>query len=177
MNLFDILLAVVLLAMTVAIVGLFAMMGELNSRVTSSPADDGLQAIDDANVGGAVEVWPDALGHVAEQEEATLLVFSTSCRTCTKILDGETGPLPSGVNISYIVVCPDATTGRTFAEKHGLGGDHRPTMLDIGGDWTKETIGVAVSPSVVTVRRGVIESADIFTSSPALSRLNDRTHV
>src|SRR5688500_12909513 len=95
----DIVLSVAVFLLTVAVVGLFAMMGELSSRI---PAADGqeepeqslfLRPIDDARLGVTPEDWPQELARLSTADAAVVVVLSTLCTTCNRVASGATGPL------------------------------------------------------------------------------------
>jgi hypothetical protein len=170
----DILFGVVLLLLVVAIVILFAMLGELASRIPASAEPDRtVRPIDTADIGAVAEEWPTSLEDIpaqSSQATAMLAVLSTSCSTCQIVAEQiakeqrRTGrPRPG---FAVIVSCPVDRVGEDFIERHGLG--TVPHYVDAGGRWVSNSFRVTISPSVLLLRNGVLTSALMFHDFTAM---------
>ncbi len=165
-----VLLSVVTLLLVIAVIGLFAMMGELSARTEDPTSEAGrIEQIDSSRAGAQIDSWPANLSHLREGD-ATFLVFSSTCASCTRILSGETGPLPSGQRTGMIVVSASESQGRKFISQYDLAAQF-PLFVDYEGQWTRENLGIESSPSIVTVKNGRVESAAVFTAASALQSL------
>jgi len=167
-------LGVAVFALALAVVGLFAMMGELAARV-SDPGqvapDFAPQPIEEARLGAAPADWPAELATVRDAERAHLLVFSSICATCARIASGATGPL-DGLQppVAVVISCPAPEVGADFLAKHPLLGDY-PQFVDVDGAWVADNFHVGITPSVLVFESGTLRSAHIFTDATALSNL------
>lgn len=170
----DILFGVVLLLLVAAIVILFAMLGELASRIPpAAAADQAVRPIDTADIGAVAAEWPASLEDVrtqSSQATAMLAVLSTSCTTCRTVAEqiaqeqrraGRTRP-----GFAVVVSCPVDRVGEDFVERHGLGAV--PHYVDAGGRWVAESFRVTISPSVLLLRNGVLTSALMFSDFTAM---------
>ncbi|WP_117211570.1 hypothetical protein [Allorhizocola rhizosphaerae] len=169
----DIVLSVTVFLLTVAVIGLFAMMGELSSRV---PAQEEVpqeaappQPIEEARLGAAPAQWPAELAQLSNADNAVIVVFSTLCTTCRRIAGGQTGLL-TGVS-GVLISCPGAGRGTEFLNEFPMLRDH-PVALDVEGHWLTTNFGVDISPSVLVFERGRLLSAHTFTSAPSLQLLH-----
>lgn len=170
----DILFGVVLLLLVVAIVILFAMLGELASRVPApAEPDRTVRPIDTADIGAVAEEWPASLEDIlaqSSQATAMLAVLSTSCTTCEQVAEQIASeqrragrPTPG---LAVIISCPVDRVGEDFAERHGLGAV--PHYVDAGGRWVASSFGVTISPSALLLRNGVLTSALMFHDFSAM---------
>ena len=175
----DLVLSVAVFLLTVAVVGLFAMMGELSSRV---PAPDGqeeepqslfLRPIDDARLGTTPVDWPEELARLSTADTAVVVVLSTLCTTCNRVASGATGPL-TGVS-GVLVSCPRPGRGNEFLNEHPMLRAH-PVALDVGGRWLTTNFEIDVSPSVLVFERGRLLSAHTFVSAASLGLLHTHHH-
>jgi hypothetical protein len=172
----EIVLAVAVFLLTVAVVGLFAMMGELASRVPApeDEPDAGLppQPFEDAVLGAEAAGWPAGIAHLAEAEQVALVVLSPVCTTCRRIASGATGPLripaPAG---GVVVSCPNERRGVEFIDEHPMLREY-PVALDVEGSWLTANFGVDISPCVLVFERGRLRSAHTFTTATSLAQLS-----
>lgn len=171
----DLILALAVFVLAVAVIGLFAMMGELGSRVPAPDTGAGgsptLDPIDDARLGGEVDSWPTELAQLRDSDYGVLVVFSTLCTSCRRIAGGATGPLAiSAPAAAVLVSCPRESAGVAFVDEHPMVREY-PYVLDVGGEWVTRNFGVDISPSVLVFERGRLHSAYTFGSVEALKRL------
>ncbi|MEU8264996.1 hypothetical protein AB0C02_30835 [Micromonospora sp. NPDC048999] len=170
----DLILALAVFVLAVAVIGLFAMMGELGSRVPASDTDavpSRLDPIDQARLGGEVDSWPTGLAHLRDADHGLLVVLSTLCTSCGRIASGATGPLSMPTPAAAILVsCPQEAAGAAFVDGNPMVRDH-PHALDIGGEWLIRNFNVDISPSVLVFERGRLRSAFTFGSVDALKHL------
>jgi hypothetical protein len=157
-----------LLTLAAAIVVLFAMMGELSSRVPEPGAaqrDTTVRPVEDARIGHAPQVWPAGLPDPAD---AVLLVLSTACGSC-KDVAGQLGTDPAHADwpeVAVVVSTAGKQTGEEFVTTHGL--DRFPHYIDEGGEWTVGEFGVQLSPTALVLRSGRLASAHVFNDVTSL---------
>lgn len=167
----EILTLCLLVLLVVAVIGLFAIMGELNSRIPA-PADTDLGPaiwpVERART-GPLSDWPTALDEVAGSG-GVVVVFSTSCATCRKILREEPNQLGYDVRTAVVVVAPDEESGRAFADEHPVLA-RVPVHVDPEGAWLREAVGLESSPAVFTVGDGRVQEVFNFNRSSALAGL------
>jgi hypothetical protein len=182
----EVVLGVAVFVLAIAVVGLFAMMGELSSRVpeTDAPPDPRRIvhpstlditpepiAIPEARLETAPAVWPAELAVVRDAPVAHVLVFGSTCVTCGRIANGETGPLDVlPPPLAVVVSCPLPKDGTEFLAKHPMVTDY-PHLIDDGGTWLTSNFEVGISPSVLVFERGRLRSAHTFVAANALSHL------
>ena len=172
----EIVLAVAVFLLTVAVVGLFAMMGELASRVPAAEDEPDAaappQPLPDAVLGAEAAGWPAEIAHLSEAEHAALVVLSPVCTTCRRIASGATGPLRIPAPASGVMVSsPSERRGVEFVDEHPMLREY-PVALDVEGSWLTGNFGVDVSPSVLIFERGRLRSVHTFTSVAALTQLS-----
>jgi hypothetical protein len=182
----EIVLGVAVFVLTAAIIGLYAMMGELASRVPDSdrPAGDArlLRPVAGARLGVEPAEWPSELAAVRDADLAHVLVFGSTCVTCRRIASGDTGPLSIlPAPLAVVVSCPRPDAGAEFVAEHPMVTDH-PYLIDVGGAWVTDNFEVAVSPSVLVFAGGRLKSAHTFTTATTLLQLpradgNDATEL
>jgi hypothetical protein len=182
----EIVLGVAVFVLAVAVVGLFAMMGELSSRVPEpeGPPDRRRPVhpstleitpapipIPEALLDTSPAQWPAELAVVRDAEVAHVLVFGSTCVTCGRIANGETGPLDVLPSPTAVVVsCPLPKDGTEFLAKHPAVTGY-PHLIDVGGTWLTSNFEVGISPSVLIFERGRLRSAHTFVAANALSQL------
>ncbi len=162
-------LSLVVLILTGAVVVLFAMLGELSSRVPAADEDARrrLEAIETARTGRRPDYWPAELAHVAEQEYALVLVLSSSCSSCEQIAGQVSRLLDRGpANVAVVVACGDRSRGEQFARTHGI--DRGVVYIDVEGAWSTGEFGVDTSPAALLIRDGRLQSALLFWDLPAV---------
>jgi len=161
--------AFALLLLAAAVVVLFAMMGELASRI-SDPDDvtDRVTPLAEFTRGASSAYWPAGLASLADQSWAALLVLSPICATCNKVAAELTGYPQErlGESIGIVVSCSSRDTGDAFIDRYSLG--HLPHLVDEGGVWVTESFGVKMSPSALVLEEGVLTEAYTFGKVDAL---------
>jgi hypothetical protein len=165
-----IIVVLALLVLTAAVGLLFAMMGELTSRL---PAADGRSAdtvtpLDDYHPGATADDWPAGLLELSTRSRSALLVLSPVCSTC----DGVAAELSSsppgavGTPLGLVVSCGDRERGEEFVVKHSL--QAVPHLIDEGGAWATGNFGVNMSPSALLFENGVLTEGYRFGTFHAL---------
>jgi len=159
-----------MLILTLAVVSLFAMFGELASRLPNE-SDQGGHAtpIAGAPLGRPVEAWPDSLLALASSQRPVLLiVLSTACESCKSVADQLVQYQPREIPYSLAVI---VSTGKQVRGEDFVR-DHKLSLLahyvDEGGQWTSGALGIDRSPSALTVRNGRLQEAYLFNNVDAL---------
>ncbi|WP_163506427.1 hypothetical protein [Fodinicola acaciae] len=164
--------AVALLVLTAAVVLLFAMVGELSSRVPEAREEQHVTPYSDFTAGATAQEWPAGLAHLADRPAATVLVLSSICTTCANVaqeLSSYTRQTLGDVGI--VVSCAAAPVGVDFVEHYGL--DHLPHHVDEGGSWMATNFGVKMSPTALRFQRGVLVEAYTFSKvQPLLGQIS-----
>ncbi|MEU8251356.1 hypothetical protein [Nonomuraea sp. NPDC048916] len=166
-----ILIVTLLVLLTVAVVILFAMLGELSAQVSAAPVTgegrpESIQPLPDAKLGAKVIELPKGLA----RPPGVLLVLSTTCGACQELAPQARGFFASaGVELVGIVVsCASAESGRDFVTQFGLA--DVPSYVDVSGQFSTAALGVGMSPAAVALSaEGIIRSAVVFSSFNALS--------
>lgn len=172
----QIVLGVAVFALTVAVVGLFAMMGELASRVPEPESeqidpDAPPRPLEDVRLGAEPDSWPAELAEVADQPVAHVLVFGATCGTCRRILSGGTGPLDVlSPRPAIVISAAGSEAGAEFVAEHPMLADY-PHAIDAGGEWLKRNFGVGISPTVLVLAHGRLQSAHTFSAATMLRNL------
>jgi hypothetical protein len=163
-------LSLVVLVLAGAIVVLFAMMGELTSRLPGQSGEDArrrLEAIDGARTGHRPDDWPPELVPVAEQDFSLLFVLSSSCSSCRQVAGQMSRMLDRGpVSFAVIVACPSRERGEQFAAGQGI--DRAVVYIDESGAWSTAEFGIDTSPAALLLRHGRLQSALLFWDLPAV---------
>lgn len=163
-------LAIALLLLTTAVVVLYAMMGELASRL---PAEEARAAtwfrpLAGFRAGYSAAVWPDGLFPLARMTDAVVLVLSPVCSTCNKVA-AELARLPDGAlgeSVGLVVSAGDREVGEGFVETHAL--SRIPHFVDEGGAWTTGNFDVNMSPAALLFKKGVLTAAYTFGAVEAI---------
>ncbi|HEX6681435.1 MAG TPA: hypothetical protein VF062_01475 [Candidatus Limnocylindrales bacterium] len=181
----EIVLGVAVFVLAIAVVGLFAMMGELSSKVSDRAAPSGLEhavvphphPVPEAKLGVEPAEWPDELAAVRDAERAHVVVFGSTCLTCGHIASGETGPLDVlAPPLAIVVACPGEDDGIEFVTRHPMVTAY-PVVLDVGAVWLTRNFEMGTSPGVMVFANGRLESAHTFTSAAALKLLPADAHA
>lgn len=164
----DLILAIALFVLAVAMVGLFAMMGELAARVPDEDAVVPPQPIEHAALGVVPSRWINDVAYVQQQDFGVVVVLSTSCTSCQRIASGATGRLDLPADAAVVISSPSKEQGERFIEDNPVLRQYRH-VVDPGGVWLTEDLGVDISPSVLIFRHGRLISAHTFTSASVLA--------
>jgi hypothetical protein len=164
-----------LLVLAAAMVVLFAMMGELSSRVPEPGAtqrDTTVRPVEEARIGHAPGVWPEGLPDPAG---ADLLVLSTACGSCKRVAEQlRADPAHAAwPELAVVVSTAGRQTGEDFVAAHGL--DRFPHYVDEAGEWTLGEFGVQISPTALVFRSGKLTSAYVFNDVAALRKATENT--
>lgn len=171
----SIIVAIALLVLSAAVVLLFAMLGELASRLEGSPESvDRIHPVTAVISGTRPSHW---IAPFDIDPPDFLVTFSTSCGTCTAMarqseqllttLNSDHGPGRGGL----VVSCPYREVGEEFVAKYGLVGDGSRVAIDEDGKWLLSEFGLDLSPSIILFDSGAVRTAYGFTSIAALNRI------
>jgi hypothetical protein len=167
----DAVLAFTVLVLATAIALLFAMVGELASRVpefSRAINRDQLRPVEGAKIGHVPASWPAPLGRLANDDNALLLVLSSACASCEEVGRQLHNEAPN-TGLAIVISCGSRETGEAFVTRHDLRShDH---FIDVGGNWVRGEFGVMVSPAGLVLRRGRLESALIVQELKSVVQL------
>ncbi|MQA86077.1 MAG: hypothetical protein GEV03_15965 [Streptosporangiales bacterium] len=168
-----VLLSAVSLVLAIAIVVLFAMMGELASRIPEpGPRRTWMEPIKDVQLGRIPESWPPELAQVPERDHSVVLVLSTVCSSC-RAHGAELENHTDWAEAALVVSTPVAANAEAFVAEFGLGSF--PHYVDEGGDWVRAEFEVASSPVALVLRSGRLVGAYSFSDLDTLrSRLHEQ---
>lgn len=163
-------LAFAVLILTVGMVMLFAMFGELSARVAqagTNPRSTDVVPLEGARLGRVPDTWPAGL-MIGSEAPATLLVLSSACGSCMDIADQlRDSPLDAGWDDMAVVISTShQQTGDEFVAGHGIA--RFPHHIDVGGSWVTGQFDVNFSPSALVFRGGQLTAAYIFHDVAAL---------
>lgn len=170
----------ILLVLAGAVVLLFAMLGELASRVPDRGASSRTRTViplETARLGRAPGQWPEGLAGCADGKPSVILVLSTACTACADVASqlSEGSPDASWEQLAVLVSCPDPDAGQEFIARHGL--RRFPHHVDEGGEWVSEQFAVRQSPVALVFHDGRLRSAFQFADVAALrSTISDVAH-
>lgn len=159
-----------LLVLTIGMVVLFAMFGELSSRVAEPgpPArNTDIVPLDNTRLGHVPEIW--AAGLPGERDGlSVLLVLSSTCSSCEDIA-AQLRENPGSARwdrTAIVISTARRLTGEDFANSYGL--SQFPHYIDEGGKWVSGEFGVQSSPSALVFDGGQLIAAYIFHDVAAL---------
>src|SRR5262245_23528065 len=161
---------IVLLILAAGMVVLFAMVGELASRVgdPTPKRSPEVRPLAEARIGHSPVDWPESLSALRSADRAVLVVLSTVCGSCRELAPGvaaaadSTGRAPLGV----VVTCGAAESGAEFVAGYGL--DLLPHHIDVDGRWVREEFNVQSSPVGLIIAGGVVRAALLFNDVATL---------
>jgi hypothetical protein len=170
----EIAFGVALLVLAGAVVLLFAMFGELASRV-GEPEENGrwtgTRPLEEARLGAQPSRWPPELSAVGNAPQGLLLVLSPSCGSCQEVarqLVLEGGPSPARP-FALAVSCSAGEVGRNFIEEQSL--EPYPHFIDEAGEWVRTELDVHSSPVGLFFADGRLVAAHVFGDVNALNAL------
>ncbi|MBV9093700.1 MAG: hypothetical protein JO132_07470 [Streptosporangiaceae bacterium] len=158
------------LVLTVGMVVLFAMFGELSARVAQAggrPRSTEVVPLEGARLGGVPDAWPGGL-LAGGEAPSVLLVLSSACGSCLDIA-GQLRDVPAGAGwdgMGVVVSTSHEQTGEEFVAGNGIG--RFPHHVDVGGSWVTGQFGVNFSPSALVFAGGRLVAAYIFHDVAAL---------
>lgn len=160
-------LAFAVLVLAIAVVILFAMLGQLAGRIPEpEPHVPSLKPLPEIPLGGVPGEWPSSL---PGRQECTLIILSTICRSCAGIaqqLSAEPGYADRPDVGLVIATGARAGGGEEFAERHNL--QRFRYFIDEHGDWISAQFDLRLSPAALVLRDGRLESAYSFNDVAAL---------
>ena len=167
----EVLTLCLLVLLVVAVIGLFAMMGELNAKVAASASAADTETIWPAarSRPGPLKGWPQELDQVVRAGGA-VVALSTSCATCDKVLSEDPKYFTDGLPKAVVVVSGDLVSAHEFIDEYPVLA-RMPVYVDPGGEWLREAVGLDSSPAVFTVRDGTVLEVFNFNSASALAGL------
>jgi len=157
--------SIAILLLTCAVIVLFAMMGEVASRLGDSVArPTTTRDLLDANLGKAPTWWPAPID--ADSPPSLALILSTSCQVCVKVSRSlaELGPDSLSDQTALVISCPNFDRGWSFAEEFALPNIGGTLVIDDRGEWARNELNIDISPSIVTFEGGTILAAYAFGS-------------
>lgn len=168
-------LALSLLLLTAGGVALFAMMGELASKVDAMasriqeggvlPAADDWARLEEDIVGGAgIDEWPFEPPRSTTEDYGLIVVLSSACQSCNQFLQGDLDDLREFKPV-FVVSCPSLDRADQFLQSHEILED-QPVYRDVMGRWTREQLRIEVSPAAILVQ-GDRPIASFTMSSPS----------
>lgn len=169
-----VIMGIALLLLAFAVVLLFAMMGELASRLPDPDRDPGLVVpLADFKAGVSPGDWPGTLSSVGGERSAVLLVLSTACASCNRVAaelaSFMAGEMTGLGGLGVVVSSSTQASGEEFMNKHALG--HVPHVIDERGQWVMENFGVHTSPAALIFKDCMLSDAYTFSK---LGSLRDR---
>jgi hypothetical protein len=166
-----IIFGIALLIVAAAVVMLFAMLGELATRIPAPGPprrDPVVQPLEEARLGSIPAYWPPGLRQAGGDRDLVLIVLSTVCSTCADIafqLTEEPGHSDWG-ELAVVVSTGSESAGQSFITQHRLTAFR--WFIDTGGDWISQQFGVRVSPTALAFSDGRLSSAYGFHDVAAL---------
>ncbi len=174
----DLFFGFVLMLLAGGMVALFAMVGELASRVgdpaNPAPPSTEVEPVEDARTGHSPAAWPAGLETIGAADTAVLLVLSTICASCQTVARQLAQQPDVALDRPWgvVVTCGDAARGEEFVAQYDLG--RLPHFLDVGGDWVRAELNVQSSPVAVLVAHSTVETALMFNDVAALNAATAR---
>ncbi len=173
----QIFLGFVVLVLAGAVVLLFAMVGELASRIPDTSQrvrSTEVMPVEGARLGSEPASWPKELARFATAEQGVVLVLSTVCATCEDVASQLSAELDAGrfTDIGVLVSTGERTHGEDFVKRHGL--DRVSCHIDELGTWVSGETGVSMSPVALVFREGRLESALSFADLSAVKAATSR---
>ena len=159
-----------LLILTIGMVVLFAMFGELSARVTEAGPrirNTEIVPVENSRLGHVPGSWPAALP--SEREGlSVILVLSSACSSCADIASQlRENPSYAQLNETAVVVSTaHRRTGEEFITRYELA--QFPHYIDEGGAWVSGEFGVHSSPSALVFHGSELIAAYIFHDIGAL---------
>lgn len=178
MSVFEIVTLVLLVLLVASTIGLFAMFGELASRVDHATGDGYDEKNDslspsDHSAGRRIAGWPDSLSEFASADDVLLMLLSPACGSCTRIapyVAQHPAIVQREVPVALLIPCSSQDVGERFAADAGLPETTRKAF-DVDGAWARAELGIDYSPVVVHIQNGKIRGAWVFGSMASIEKL------
>jgi hypothetical protein len=166
----DIIFGAVVLILAGAVVLLFAMFGELTSRLPADEvkeADKDVWPLEDAKLGTVPGSWPAPLREFAAASDSRFLfVLSTACKACQTVATQVGKANGAASDIALVVSTANRENGEAFLRKYGV--SNVPYYIDEKGAWVQQEFGIDLSPTALVFRDGALQSALVFQDIQAL---------
>ncbi|WP_163508701.1 hypothetical protein [Fodinicola acaciae] len=179
MTVFEIIVVVALLLLVVGMIGMFAMMGELNARVSTADLPEDPTALPiDVRTGAMPARWPAELAPLAAEDIAVLLVVSPLCAACARIaptVGTHQAARRDDIGFGVVVSCSSTENGADFVRTHRLDAGS-PVALDVDGRWLTDEFGVSMSPVLMVFQQGRLVSASTIASLAAVDVVVRQLH-
>ncbi len=165
-----IVLSFAVLVLAIGMLVLFAMMGELSSRVPQGGGPERsavISPLETERIGHSPAYWPPGLSHL-KQGDGCLLVLSSSCTSCQDValqVTRNPGHL-EWQEMAVLVSAFDAKVGKEFVTGHGL--ESVPHHVDERGSWVAGEFSIRQSPVALTFSGGQLMAAYSFHDVAAL---------
>lgn len=162
--------AFALLILTIGMVVLFAMFGELSARVAEAEPpirSTEIVPVENARLGHAPDIWPAGLSGPGA-DLSVLLVLSSACSSCDDIATQlhEDPSYAQWDGMAIVVSTAHRMTGEDFIARHQL--VQFPHYIDEGGSWVTGEFAVQFSPSALVLHGGELLAAYMFHDVAAL---------
>lgn len=158
------------LVLTIGMVVLFAMFGELSARVAQAgtkPRSTEVVPLEGVRLGRFPDRWPAGL-LIGGKGPSLLLVLSSACGSCMDIAGQlRDSPVDAGWDdMGILISTSHQQTGEEFVTSNGIG--RFPHYVDEGGQWVMEQFDVSFSPSALVFQDGRLIAAYMFHDVAAL---------
>lgn len=178
------LFSITILLTVVALLGLFAMMGELSSKVDAISSSGGGNESVHSSWGFELEDWtsprqpvdlPQELSSLEGQAASIILVLSTTCASCSTLVDQGLSalhrPAAKGLGVGIALATQGRSSAALWLADHEALIDQFPLFVDETGSWSRQYLGVDMSPSAVHVVDGFPVRAYTMSSADELVRI------
>lgn len=164
--------SIALLLVVVGLVGLFAMMSELNAAVgsTVSGQDSNAAPIDEARIGHTPSTWPSALLPIRDTDSGRLIIFSSVCTSCREIATRLSGEESDHTELTIgVVSAADTAAADKFISETRIRESGMQIYVDPGGEWLGSELGIRIAPSLAVFDHGTLTRAESFADITALA--------
>lgn len=162
---------VALLVLSVGMVILFAMFGELASRLPNAGASEYFEPLETDAVGSDKSIWLQSTFGSPKIDD--VLVLSSSCTSCLEIV-AEPDVLLNLFNsrkFAVLLSCPSFETGAEFAQTRLSFLPSSSTRIDVGGRDAITEFGVSSSPVLLRFDNGCLQTGWQLGSRLALEKV------
>lgn len=158
------------LVLTIGMVVLFAMFGELSARVAQAgtkPRSTEVVPLEGVRLGRFPDRWPAGL-LIGGKGPSLLLVLSSACGSCMDIAGQlRDSPVDAGWDdMGILISTSHQQTGDEFVANNRIG--RFPHHVDVDGRWVIDQLDVNFSPSALVFQDGQLAAAYIFHDVAAL---------
>lgn len=158
------------LILTVGMVVLFAMFGELSGRVAqggTTQRSTEVVPLEGMRLGHIPDTWPAGL-MVGGEAPSTVLVLSSSCGSCRDIAEQlrDSPAEAAWDDMGILISTAHQETGDEFVASNRIG--RFPHYVDVGGSWVTGQFDVNFSPSALVFQDGQLAAGYMFHDIAAL---------